>query len=77
MFYTAIATANEKHDEVMETKEIILNSSTLSIVLKNLSVFTRYEIEVLAFTAKGDGVRSDAIRAGMVVWTFLRNACNV
>ncbi|XP_068688561.1 uncharacterized protein [Montipora foliosa] len=63
VFYTAIATANKKHDEVMETKEIILNSSTRFIVLKNLSVFTRYEIEVLAFTAKGDGVRSDAIRA--------------
>lgn len=53
-----------KLEEDLETKEVVVNSSTLSTGLENLNAFTRYEIEVLAFTVKGDGVKSKAIRAG-------------
>ncbi|XP_074628437.1 uncharacterized protein LOC141886246 isoform X3 [Acropora palmata] len=64
VFYKAIATANEKLDDgVIQTRNVAVNSSTLAVVLENLSAFTRYEIEVLAFTIKGNGVRSNAIRA--------------
>lgn len=77
VFYMVIVIVNEKYDEVMEIKEIILNFFIFFIVFKNLSVFIRYEIEVLVFIVKGDGVWSDVIRVGMVVWIFLRNVCNV
>ena len=36
----------------------------LLAVLENLTAFTRYEVRVLAFTVKGDGVKSPPIRAG-------------
>ena len=64
VLYKAIAIANVKLEEDLETKEVVVNSSTLSTVLENLNAFTRYEIGVLAFTVKGDGVKSKAIRAG-------------
>ena len=64
VLYKAIATANVKLEEDLETKEVVVNYSTLSTALEGLNAFTRYEIEVLAFTVKGDGVKSKAIRAG-------------
>lgn len=66
VFYKAIAKANKKLDDgVIQTRSVAVNSSTLAVVLENLSAFTRYEIEVLAFTIKGNGVRSKALRAGI------------
>lgn len=66
VFYKAIATANKKFDdEVIQTRKLTVDSSTLAAVLENLTAFTRYEIKVLAFTIKGDGVPSNAIRAGI------------
>ena len=66
VFYKAIATANKKLDDgVIQTRNVAVNSFTLAVVLENLSAFTRYEIEVLAFTIKGNGVRSNAVTAGI------------
>ena len=63
VLYSAIAIANEKLEE-LETYEVTVGPSTLIAVLKNLTAFTRYEVRVLAFTVKGDGVKSTPIRAG-------------
>ena len=63
LLYSAIAIANEKLEE-LETYEVTVGPSTLIAVLKNLTAFTRYEVRVLAFTVKGDGVKSTPIRAG-------------
>ena len=64
MFYKAIAIANEDFEEEQETKQVTVPSSNLSAVLENLNAFTSYRIEVLAFTVKGDGVKSTPITAG-------------
>lgn len=64
MFYRAIAIANEALEEELETSVVTVGSSDLFAVLENLNAFTRYEIEVLAFTIKGDGVKSKPIEAG-------------
>jgi len=63
VLYKAIAISNEKLEEDLETREVKVQPSKLSAVLENLNAFTRYEIEVLAYTVKGDGVKSKAIRA--------------
>ena len=63
VLYSAIAIANEKLEE-LEVYEVTVGPSTLIAVLKNLTAFTRYEVRVLAFTVKGDGVKSNPIRAG-------------
>ena len=63
VLYSAIAVANEKLEE-LETYELTVGPSTLIAVLENLTAFTRYEVRVLAFTVKGDGVKSTPIRAG-------------
>ena len=67
VLYKAIAISNEKLEEDLETREVKVQPSKLSAVLENLNAFTRYEIEVLAYTVKGDGVKSKAIRAGNLV----------
>ena len=64
MFYKAIAIANEALEKELETSVVTVGSSSLSASLENLNAFTRYEIEVLAFTIKGDGVKSKPIKAG-------------
>jgi len=64
VFYKAIAIANEDLEEELETNQVTVPSWSLSAVLENLNAFTRYRIEVLAFTVKGDGVKSTAINAG-------------
>ena len=64
MFYVAIAIANEDIEEELETNLVTVPSSNLSVVLENLNAFTRYRIDVLAFTVKGDGVKSTPIKAG-------------
>ena len=69
MFYRAIAVANEALEEELETSVVKVGSSTLFAVLENLDAFTRYEIEVLAFTIKGDGVKSNPIKAGNLVFS--------
>lgn len=66
VLYKAIATANEKLEEELETSVVTVGSSILFAVLENLDAYTRYEIEVLAFTIKGDGVKSKPMRAGKV-----------
>lgn len=71
MLYKAIAIANEKLEGELPTKDVIVSPSTLSTVLENLDAFTRYEIEVLASTIKGDGVKSKAITAGIHDHTML------
>lgn len=65
VLYKAIATAEETPEEESETNIVTVSSSSLSAVLENLDAYTRYEIEVLAFTIKGDGVKSEPIRAGI------------
>lgn len=65
VFYKAIAIANEDLEEELETNQVTVPSSNLfEFVLENLNAFTRYRIEVLAFTVKGDGVKSTPIKAG-------------
>ena len=64
VFYKATAIANEDLEEGLETNQVTVPSSNLSAVLENLNAFTRYRIEVLAFTVKGDGVKSTTIKAG-------------
>lgn len=64
VIYKAIAIANEHLEEELETNQVTVPSSNLSAVLENLNAFTRYSIEVLAFTVKGDGVKSTPIKAG-------------
>lgn len=64
VFYKAIAIANEALEEELETSVVTVGRSDLFAVLENLNAFTRYEIEVLAFTIKGDGVKSKPIEAG-------------
>ena len=63
VLYSAITIANENLEE-LETYEVTVGPSTLIAVLENLTAFTRYEVQVLAFTVKGDGVESTPIRAG-------------
>lgn len=63
VLYSAIAIANKKLEE-LKTYEVTVEPSTLTAVLENLTAFTRYEVRVLAFTVKGDGVKSTPIRAG-------------
>ena len=64
MLYKAIAIANEEPEKEPGTSEVIVEPSMLLAVLENLTAFTRYEVQVLAFTVKGDGVKSPPIRAG-------------
>lgn len=64
VLYKAIAISNEEFEGELETSEVIVGPNMLFADLGNLNAFTRYEIEVLAFTVKGDGVKSKDIRAG-------------
>ena len=52
--YQAIA-IGEVPVENQPIKEQIVNSSTLSLVLKNLEIFTLYRIDVLGYTIMGNG----------------------
>lgn len=70
VFYKAIAIANEVLEEEWETNQVTVPSSNLSTILENLNAFTRYRIEVLAFTVKGDGVKSTPIKAGSFSHTY-------
>ena len=70
MFYKTIAIANEELEEEQETNQVTVSSSNLSTVLVNLNAFTKYKIEVLAFTVKGDGVKSIPIKAGNCCPTY-------
>lgn len=70
VFYKAIAIANEDLEEEQETNQVTASSSNLSAVLENLNAFTKYRIEVLAFTVKGDGVKSIPITAGNFCQTY-------
>lgn len=65
VFYTAVAVSNHPFDQPMATLSVTLeNPPRTSVMLRNLSAFTRYHILVLAFTIKGDGVKSPIIVAG-------------
>ncbi|XP_022795623.1 uncharacterized protein LOC111334195 isoform X1 [Stylophora pistillata] len=63
VLYRAVAIGDETPDEQMQTKVVTVSRSSLFADLENLDAYTRYEIEVLAFTIKGDGVKSEPIRA--------------
>ena len=77
VLYRAVAIADETPDEKMETKVVTVSSSSLFADLENLDAYTRYEIEVLAFTIKGDGVKSEPIRAGIsqLIYSFSVGLC--
>ena len=52
--YQAVGIGEESvEDEPI--REQLVNSSTLSLVLKNLQIFTLYRIDVLGYTNIGDG----------------------
>lgn len=77
VFYTAVALSKHPFDQPMPTLSVTLeNPPQTSVVLRNLSAFTRYHIQVLAFTIKGDGVKSPINVAGKWhIEKLLRPSC--
>ncbi len=63
IFYTVISIAGE--DIRLPTLNTTTNETALNTVLSNLLNYAVYEIQVTAFTVKGDGAISHSIRAGM------------
>ena len=47
-----------KVDNPVELGPIILRNTSSSVLLQNLRKFTKYKVTVLAFTRKGDGIKS-------------------
>ena len=59
-----MAVANESVVEKSEETVITVGPRNLSLELVGLGAFTRYHIQVRAFTRIGDGVRSSITVAG-------------
>ena len=61
--YQRVSQANE----LLPGAEVVrvVSPRKLYLTLEGLEVYTRYQISILAFTVKGDGVVSEAVIAGM------------
>ena len=62
--YRAVAVANETLKEKAEELIVTVGPMNRSVELDGLDAFTRYHIQVLAFTRIGDGVKSKVSIAG-------------
>lgn len=66
VLYKVIVIVDEMLEEELEIKIVIVLSLSLFVVLENLDVYIWYEIEVLVFIIKGDGVKSEFIWVGIL-----------
>ena len=64
VFYRPISVSGKPIKATARFNEITVGPSDHSAQLKGLNSFTKYEIKVLAFTDKGDGVKSLSVTAG-------------
>lgn len=54
LLYTPVSTGDVEIEEG-ETKEIFIPPDQTSVVLKNLEIFTKYQVSISGHTTKGDG----------------------
>ena len=64
VLYRPISNPNKKIQEA--EKAVTVDANTLSVIITGLESFTVYSIRVTAYTIKGNGRPSPAIRAGNV-----------
>jgi len=57
------------------SQEVEVNSTVESIVVYHLAKLTRFTVQVAAFNRAGEGLRSDAMLAGMGAPVCLQLAC--
>ena len=62
VLYQALKNPNKKIQEQERVKTV--DANTLSVIITELDSFTVYSIRVTAYTIKGNGASSPAIRAG-------------
>jgi hypothetical protein len=63
-----VAVSKQAFDKPQPRLEMTVKPTQTSVVLRNLSAFTRYHISVLAFTIIGDGKKSQIIVAGEYIY---------